>query len=82
MPLSAQSRDSHGSSGDRICGKSVKKIVKRILKTGLALGGGAARGQAHVGVLKVFAEEHIIIDLVAGTSAGSLVGALFCTGHG
>ena len=60
----------------------MKKTVKRILKTGLALGGGAARGQAHVGVLKVFAEEHIIIDLVAGTSAGSLVGALFCTGHG
>lgn len=52
------------------------------LKIGLALGGGAARGQAHAGVLKVFFEEHIPIHLIAGTSAGALVGALYCTGMG
>ncbi len=47
---------------------------------GLALGGGAARGAAHIGVLKVLAEEGIHIDRVAGTSVGSAVGAAFCAG--
>jgi NTE family protein len=50
-------------------------------RLGLALGGGAARGFAHIGVLKVLAEEGIRADLVAGTSAGSLVGALYCAGR-
>ncbi|MBN1835348.1 MAG: patatin-like phospholipase family protein, partial [Spirochaetales bacterium] len=49
-------------------------------RLGLALGGGAARGFAHLGVLKVLAEEGIEVAAVAGTSAGSLVGALFCAG--
>lgn len=43
-------------------------------KVGLALSGGAARGFAHLGVLKVFAEHDIPIDFIAGTSAGSIVG--------
>ena len=47
---------------------------------GLALGGGAARGLAHIGVLKVLEEEGIPVDCVAGTSAGSLVGAAFSVG--
>ena len=47
---------------------------------GLALGGGAARGAAHIGVLKVLAEEGIPIDRVAGTSVGSVVGAAVCAG--
>ena len=51
-------------------------------KIGLALGGGAARGLAHIGVLKVLSEENIQIDMVAGTSAGSLIGALYCAGCG
>jgi NTE family protein len=49
---------------------------------GLALGGGVARGAAHVGVLSVLEREGIPIDCVAGTSAGSLVGALYCAGLG
>jgi NTE family protein len=49
-------------------------------KIGLALGGGAARGLAHIGVLKVLQEEGIRIYCVAGTSAGSLIGSLFCAG--
>jgi NTE family protein len=44
-------------------------------KVGLALSGGAARGFAHLGVIKVFAENQIPIDYIAGTSAGSIVGA-------
>ncbi|HSW58302.1 MAG TPA: patatin-like phospholipase family protein [Dehalococcoidales bacterium] len=47
------------------------------LKVGLALGGGSARGLAHIGVLEVLEREGIPIDLIAGTSAGALVGALY-----
>jgi len=49
-------------------------------KVGLALGGGVARGMAHLGVLKVLVEAGIPIDYVAGTSAGSLVGSMYCAG--
>jgi NTE family protein len=49
-------------------------------RIGLALGGGVLRGLAHVGVLAVLEREGIPIDCVAGTSAGSLVGVLYCAG--
>jgi NTE family protein len=49
-------------------------------KVGIALGGGAARGIAHVGVLEILEKEDIPIDMVAGTSAGALVGALHASG--
>jgi NTE family protein len=47
---------------------------------GLALGGGFARGIAHVGVLKVLEEEGIPVRMVAGTSVGALIGAAYCSG--
>src|SRR5689334_21594288 len=47
---------------------------------GIALSGGAARGMAHVGVLRALTENNIPIDCVAGTSAGSLVSGAFATG--
>jgi len=47
---------------------------------GLALGGGFARGIAHVGVLKVLEEEGIPIHCIAGTSVGALIGAAYCSG--
>ena len=50
-------------------------------KIGLALGGGAARGFAHVGVIQVLEEAGIRPDLVVGTSAGSLVAALYASGR-
>ena len=50
------------------------------MKIGLALSGGAARGMAHVGVLRALLEHGIRIDCVAGTSAGSIVGGAFATG--
>ena len=53
---------------------------KRTPRLGLALGGGAARGFAHVGVLQVLEEAGIKADLVVGTSAGSLVAALYASG--
>lgn len=46
-------------------------------KIGLALGGGAARGMAHIGVLNVLEKEGIPIDLITGTSAGAVVGSLY-----
>ena len=46
-------------------------------KIGIAFSGGAARGFAHLGVLKVLAEHDIPIDFIAGTSAGSIVGRGF-----
>lgn len=49
-------------------------------KIGVALGGGFARGLAHIGVLKVLEEEGIPVDMVAGTSVGSVIGAAYCSG--
>ncbi len=49
-------------------------------RVGLALGGGVVRGLAHVGVLSMLEQAGIPIDFVAGTSAGSLVGAAYCAG--
>jgi len=49
-------------------------------KVGLALGSGAARGFAHIGVLEVLEKEGIPIDMIAGTSAGAAIGALYAQG--
>ncbi len=49
-------------------------------KVGLALGGGAAHGVAHIGVLQVLDENNIHIDYIAGCSAGAIAGGLYCTG--
>lgn len=49
-------------------------------KIGIALSGGAARGFAHLGVLKVLREHEIPVDFIAGTSAGSIVGAAYASG--
>src|SRR5215469_6960551 len=49
-------------------------------RMGLALAGGFARGIAHIGVLRVFREAGIPIDMVAGTSVGALIGTAYCSG--
>lgn len=49
-------------------------------KIGIALSGGGARGLAHIGVLEVLENEGISIAAVAGTSMGSVIGALYCSG--
>lgn len=56
------------------------KKKQKVKKIGLALGGGGARGFTHLGALKAFEENGIKFDYVAGTSAGSLVGAFLCAG--
>src|SRR3990172_5856272 len=50
---------------------------QRLPRVGLVLGGGAARGFAHVGVIRVLEREKIPVDLIVGTSVGSLVGAIY-----
>jgi NTE family protein len=53
----------------------------RPVKIGLVLGGGAARGFAHIGVIKTLESHGIVPDLVVGTSAGSLVASLYAAGN-
>lgn len=53
---------------------------KKPIRIGLALGGGAARGFAHIGVIKALEAQGIVPDIVVGTSAGSVVGALYASG--
>ena len=62
---------------------SISRLVRVIRKTrlGLALGGGAARGMAHLGVLKAFEKEGIFFDHIAGTSAGALIAAPYAYGN-
>ena len=49
-------------------------------KLGLVLSGGGVRGVAHIGVLKALDEAGISVDMVAGTSAGAIIGAFYCAG--
>jgi len=55
-------------------------LPKSNVKIGYALGGGAARGLSHIGVLKVLEEYGIFPDIIAGTSMGAIVGALYANG--
>lgn len=54
--------------------------VPSVPKIALALGGGAARGFAHVGVIKALEAQGIVPDIVVGTSAGAVVGAIYASG--
>ena len=49
-------------------------------KIGLVLGGGGARGAAHIGVLKELERQRIPVDVIAGTSMGAVVGGLYASG--
>jgi NTE family protein len=60
----------------------IKQESNNRKRVGLALGGGVVRGMAHIGVLSVLEEAGIPIDFIAGSSAGSVVGAIYATGGG
>lgn len=55
-------------------------VPRQQIKVALVLGGGGARGAAHLGVLKVLQVEHVPIDLVVGNSIGAIIGGLYCAG--
>ena len=60
--------------------QSQMKNRDRRNKIGIALGGGGARGLAHIGVLKVLEENGIRPDIITGTSIGAIIGALYASG--
>ena len=64
----------------KVVAVEVPPVVRVPPKLGLALGGGAARGFAHIGVIQVLEEAGLRPDFVAGTSAGSVVAALYASG--
>src|SRR6202167_4080540 len=66
--------------GRELSGRSIPTQTTRPPAIGVALGGGFARGMAHIGVLKVLQEEGIPVRTVAGTSVGALIGAVYCSG--
>ena len=66
--------------GRELSRKSSAAEPKRVPAIGVALGGGFARGIAHIGVLKVLEEEGIPVRMIAGTSVGALIGAAYCSG--
>jgi NTE family protein len=59
--------------------RTARRLARRVV--GLALSSGGARGMAHIGVLRVLEREGIPIDMLAGTSIGSLVGGLYAAGN-
>ena len=69
----------HTTNTQEAIDRTARRLAGRIV--GLALSSGGARGIAHVGVLRVLERERIPIDVVAGTSVGSLVGGLYAAGR-
>jgi NTE family protein len=77
----------HGQHGPSKTSETVDAIDKPWLvgvrpRVGLALSGGSARGFAHVGVLEILEEAGVPIDVMAGTSMGSVIGGLYASGLG
>jgi CRP-like cAMP-binding protein len=68
----------HCDNSEVELGRTARKITQRLV--GLALSSGGARGIAHIGVLKVLEEANIPVDMISGTSAGSLFGGLYACG--
>ena len=66
--------------GRELSRKTAPVVAPHVPSIGVALGGGFARGIAHIGVLKALEEESIPIRVIAGTSVGALIGACYCSG--
>ena len=62
---------------------SLERVIHalRNVSIGIAMGGGAARGMSHFGVLRTLENAGIVIDRMAGTSVGAMVGVIYCCGH-
>jgi NTE family protein len=74
--------DAPGANQGSLLQHGIERIVHHLrgIQIGLALGGGAARGMAHLGVLKALEQNGIYIDMLAGTSAGALTGVMYAAG--
>ena len=71
-----------GANQNNLLQHGFERIIHHLrgVQIGLALGGGAARGMAHLGVLKALEQHGIYIDMLAGTSAGAMVGIIYAAG--
>lgn len=76
LPLSCQQTNVKPSGREEAAAPKTRPV-----KVALVLGAGASRGFAHIGVLKVLEANHIPIDMIVGTSAGSFVGCLYAFGY-
>lgn len=74
--------DAPGEHQGSLLQHGLERIVHHLrgVQIGLALGGGAARGMAHLGVLKALEQNGIYVDMLAGTSSGAMTGAIYATG--
>ncbi len=74
--------DAPGANQNSLLQHGFERIVHHLrgIQIGLALGGGAARGMAHLGVLKALEQHGIYVDMLAGTSAGAMVGTIYAAG--
>jgi predicted acylesterase/phospholipase RssA/CRP-like cAMP-binding protein len=71
-----------GARQGRVVSNGLSRLVQLVrgIQIGIALGGGAARGMAHLGVLKALEQHAIAVDMIAGTSAGAMTGVLYAAG--
>lgn len=79
LALPAFAADASAGPGETADAAGTRDLAPRP-RVGLVLGGGGARGAAHIGVLQVLEEHRIPVDSVAGTSMGALVGGMYATG--
>jgi NTE family protein len=70
------------SAQSRVLVNGFERLVHQLrgIRVGIALGGGAARGMAHLGVLKALEQNGVVVDMIAGTSAGAMAGTLYAAG--
>ena len=70
------------SSWGKVLSNGMERLVHdlRGVRIGVALGGGAARGMSHLGVLKTLEQNGIVVDMIAGASVGAMVGIVYCAG--
>jgi NTE family protein len=69
-----------GGSGNAVNDIVAEREPRTKLKIGIALGGGAARGWSHIGVMRVLEREGIVPDVIAGSSVGAVVGGCYAAG--
>jgi len=78
--IARRSAGSGGGGGVEDIKQPVERMPRAKVKIGLALGGGAARGWSHIGVLRVLEEAGIVPDVIAGCSIGAVVGGCYAAG--